>query len=175
MRGKEVDYVDNRANELAVSPLNDDSDDSDDDEEEKKNIDIFNKELNSVKGFSHDILRNQVLVGDVYLRPFVEQEERLKGINIEKFTKDLLGYLFITKNVLNVLGYQSLHLLLDEMSTYKFCVEQIVSQYISVLYAMIGHMRKYSISAYHHNNGSSNNNNNNNNNMSNDSSNNKCI
>ena len=171
MRGKVVDYVDNRANELAVSNfLNDDSDDSDDDEEEKKNIDIFNKELNSVKGFSHDILRNQVLVGDVYLRPFVEQEERLTGINIEKFTKDLLEYLFITKNVLNVLGYQSLHLLLDEMSTYKFCVEQIVSQYISVLYAMIGHMRKYSISAYHHNNGSrnNNNNNNNNNNMSND-------
>ena len=133
MRGKVVEYVDERANDLAVSNfLEHDDGDSDDDTVNSNAGDPFNKELNSVKGFLHDILRNQILVGDVYLRPFVDQEDRLNGLNINKFTKDLLDHLVATKSSLNLLGYQSLHLLLAEASTCKYCIEQLVQQYASV-------------------------------------------
>ena len=73
--------------------LEHDDGDSDDDPVISNAEDPFNKELNSVKGFLHEILRNQILVGDVYLRPFVDQEDRLNGLNVNKFTKDLLDHL----------------------------------------------------------------------------------
>ena len=96
MRGKVVEYVDERANDLAVSNfLEHDDGDSDDDAVNRNAEDPFNKELSSVKGFLHDILRNQILVGDVYLRPFVDQEDRLNGLNVNKFTKDLLDHLVL--------------------------------------------------------------------------------
>ena len=82
-----------------------DDGDSDDDPVSSNAEDPVNKELNSVKGFLHEILRNQILVGDVYLRPFVDQEDRLNGLNINKFTKDLLDHRD-TKSSLNLLGYQ---------------------------------------------------------------------
>ena len=148
MRGKVVEYVDERANDLAVSNfLEHDDGDSDDDPVNRNAEDPFNKELNSVKGFLHEILRNQILVGDVYLRPFVDQEDRLNGLNINKFTKDLLDHLVATRSSLNLLGYQSLHLLLAEATTCKYCIEQLVQQYVSVLYAIIDHMRRYSASS----------------------------
>ena len=145
MRKNVVDYCESRANDFSAANFFEQDDEEDALDETEK---FFRKELGSVQAFSHSILSDHILVGEVYLEPFVTHSERFNGLDALKFTKDLLEHMRASRGVdIDVLAYKSLRILLDEMQTYKACVAMLSGEHVTVLYRLVEHLRKSSSSA----------------------------
>jgi hypothetical protein len=142
MRNDVVDYVMTRASELSISNFMQNEDADPDEENAEDPAYYFNKTLNPCKDFKHEILRGQILVGEVYLHPFVSQSERFERLDSLKFTKDLLEHIRNTSANVHIMVYQSLQYLLDEMSTYKACIALMTTEHVAVLFRLVDKLRK---------------------------------